>query len=38
MENKISGGSKFMLTLKGGISDGENVYLTDLIDQLKAMK
>ncbi len=38
MENKIPDGSKFMLTLKGGISDGESVRLADLIDQLKAVK
>jgi len=38
MENKIPDGSKFKLTLKGGISDVENVRLAYLIDQLNAMK
>jgi len=38
MDNKIQDGSKFKLTFKGGISDGENVRLPDLIDQLKAVK
>jgi hypothetical protein len=33
MDNKIQDGSKFKLTFKGGISDGENVRLPDLIDQ-----
>jgi hypothetical protein len=38
MAQKISAGNRFKLTLKGEVADSENVRLSDLIDQLKAVK
>lgn len=38
MDHKVTDGNRFKLTLKGEVSDSENVRLSDLIDQLKAVK
>lgn len=38
MDHKMTNANRLKLTLKGEVSDNENVRLSDLIDQLKAVK